>query len=397
MVLRPHTTGQSGLKSPAVFGGVSLSLCHSVEEAFAPWSALEASGFSTIYQSLLWAKTWEGSDLARGRVSSKIVIGHSNAGEELFVLPLQARRLRGVTMLEFMSSPLASYGHLVCSHWCFSEAGQAWFQSHALAIFSLCEPYDLVDLRDMPSGFDGHKHPLASHFNLRGANTALTGHVSGTFDEFVKARRGSDSRKNMRWKDAKLAQAGDLQFHSALSGEALHQAADELFADQGRRLVEAGVRDPFGPAERAFFHELISTHSDQTRFSVLRLSIDGSGLSSIMAGFHGDTCSDLMTSLANSPLRKYSPGDLVLRKLIGLCCENGYRQLDLGIGDHDYKRVWAGNELELFHLVKGRTLKGICVAAFIYATQSLARVIKGNKTLRSWFNASRRYLRGTRP
>ncbi len=255
----------------------------------------------------------------------------------------------------------------------------------------------MIYLRDMPLVFDGRKHPLSSHFNLRGANAALTGNIVGTLDEFVKSKRGPDSRKNMRWKDAKLAQAGDLQFRSTLSGEDLRKAADELFADQGRRLEEAGVKDPFGPEERAFFHHLLSVRDGRTRFDVLRLSIDGAGLSSIMAGFHGETCSDLMTSLADSPLRKYSPGDLVLRNLIGLCCEQGYRQLDLGIGDHDYKRVWAMNELELFHLIKGRTMKGICVAAYIYATQSLARLVKRNKTFRSWFNASRRYLRGTRP
>ncbi len=300
-------------------------------------------------------------------------------------------------VLEFLSSPIASYGHLVCSSWCFGDAGALWFHTHAPAIFSLCEPYDLIVLRDMPQMFLGRQHPLASHFNLRGANAALTGRISGTYDEFIKSKRSSDSRKNLRWKDAKLAQEGNLQFHSSLSGADLHKAADELFADQGQRLEEAGVKDPFGPAERAFFHQLLSARDGRTRFNVLRLSVDGAGLSSILAGFHGDTCSDMMTSLANSPLRKYSPGDLVLRKLIELCCDKGYGQLDLGIGDHDYKRVWASDELTLFHLIKGRTLKGIFFAAGIFATQGLARVVKRNKTLRSCYNTSRRFLRGKRP
>jgi CelD/BcsL family acetyltransferase involved in cellulose biosynthesis len=395
MVSRSPTTGSSRSKLSTIVGGVTLTLFHSVAESFEPWDILEATGFSTIYQSMLWAKTWERSEISKQGVSSRIVVGHNNAGEALFVLPLQLRIHRGFSVLEFLSSPLASYGHLACNSWCFSDAGAQWFHSHAPAIFLLCEPHDLIDLRDMPMIFDGLKHPLASHFNLRGANAALTGPISGNLEEFVKSRRGPDSRKNMRWKDAKLAQAGNLQFESTLSGEELHKAADELFTDQGHRLEEAGVTDPFGPTERAFFQQLLGSRDARTRFNVLRLSIDGGGLSSIMAGFHGESCSDLMTSLASSPLRKYSPGDLVLRKLIGLCCENGYKLIDLGIGDHDYKRVWAGDELQLFHLIKGRTLKGICIATGIYATQSLARAIKRNMTLRSWFNASRRFLRGT--
>ncbi len=323
-------------------------------------------------------------------------MGYGSSGEAAFLMPLQIRLHRGIRILEFISSPLASYGHLLCSPWCFSNTGKQWFENHLQTIFKLCEPYDLIVLRDMPLVYNGTVHPLASHFNLRGANTALTGKLTGNLDEFVASKRSADSRKNIRWKDSKLAQAGDLRFDSSLTGEALLEAADELFLDQGRRLREAGVRDPFGPAQREFFHRLLTSDDRNSRFNVLRLSVGGQGLSSILAGFHGDTCSDMMTSLASSPMRKYSPGDLVLRKLIGLCCERGFSHLDLGIGDHDYKRHWAEDEIQLFHLVKGGSFKGVIAAASVYAMQSITRLIKGNKILRSWFNVLRRYFRGTR-
>jgi CelD/BcsL family acetyltransferase involved in cellulose biosynthesis len=394
MHLLKQSTLETGPRPAILVGGVALELHDSVTAAEEPWQDLENRGFSTVYQSLLWARTWQASDpTIRGR-QPLIIVGRSELGEPLFVLPLQLRVSKGLKTLEFLSAPLASYGHLVCSPWCFSDAGRNWFDNHFESLLLLCEPFDLFDFRDMPSTFQGRVHPFSSQFNLRAPNTALTGHLGPSFDEFVSSKRGPDSRKNIRWRDSKLQQSGVLAFQSELAGEDLRIAADEMFADQGRRLEEAGIRDPFGEIERTFYHRLLASQTPNTQFKVMRLSIDGKGLSSIFAAFHHHTCSDLMTSLAQSPLRKYSPGDLVLRKVISHCCDKGFTHLDLGIGDHDYKRHWAEDELVLHHIVKGRTLKGAVAAGGVYTKQLVTRLIKGNRHMRYWFNSTRRYLRG---
>jgi CelD/BcsL family acetyltransferase involved in cellulose biosynthesis len=397
MQLLQQSTLEMGPQPTILVGGVSLRLFRSVTEAAELWQELETHGFSTVYQSLAWARAWQDSDPAKRGRHPLIIIGHSEHGETLFILPLQLKVSKGLKTLEFLSAPLASYGHLVCSPWCFEEAGRQWFDNHFESLPALCEPYDLLAFRDMPGTIEGKLHPLVSQFNLRAPNTALTGHLGPSYDAFIASKRRADSRKNIRWRDSKLEQAGVLTFEPALENEALHQAADEMFADQGRRLEEAGIRDPFGETERTFYHRLLASSAPHTRFGVLRLSIDGNGLSSIFAAFHHHTCSDLMTSLAQSPLRKYSPGDLVLRKLISHCCDKGFTQLDLGIGDHDYKRHWAEDELVLHHIIKGRSFKGIAAATSLYATQLATRVVKRNRFMRQLFNTTRRHLRGSRP
>lgn len=394
MQQRPNPSPLVGPYPAALVDGIVLRLHDTVASAGDEWRALESNGFSTVYQSFAWSLTWEQSGSVRHNKQPLIISGQSVSGEAMFIFPLQLHVSKRLKTVEFLSAPLASYGHLACSQWCFSEAGKGWFNSHFEDLLALCEPYDLLLLRDMPSAIGGVSHPLAAHFNLRAPNAAFTGLLAGTFEEFINSRRSANSRKNLRWKNSKLDQAGKLSFDAGLRGSELREAADELFSDQGRRLEEAGIRDPFGEAEREFYHRLLESRISDTRFNVMRLSVDGQGLSSIFAAFHRGTCSDFMTSLAASPLRKYSPGDLVLRKVIAHCYENGITQLDLGIGDHDYKRLWASDELVLHHIVKGRTLKGVVAACAVYAKQLITRAIKSNRLLRGWFNAMRRFLRG---
>jgi CelD/BcsL family acetyltransferase involved in cellulose biosynthesis len=395
MLSKADSSPAHALGAPRRLGAVIVTAHNDIADVRDTWRTLEAHGTSTVYQSLLWSQTWVNSALCTTDITPLLINGQNRDGDPLFVLPLQIRRKHGVLILEFLTTPLQSYGHLVCSPWCNTGAGQAWFEEHFISILDMAGYFDVVNLRDMPADLHGLRHPFVAHFNLHAPDSSLTTHFAPDIDTFISQRRSSDSRKNMRWRDTKLARAGKLEFSASLMGSELLQAADELFIHQGRRLAEAGVADPFGESEREFFRALLEkSASSNAVFKLLRLSIDGQGISSILAAFHGNTCSNIMTSLAQTPLRKYSPGDFVLRKLIELGCELGFTHLDLGIGDHDYKRQWASNTLTLHHIISGRTLKGLLYATWLYGEQSIRRVIKKHRVLRTVFFECRRRLFG---
>ncbi len=380
-----------------VVENVHLRLFTSVADVEDTWESLEKTGKSTVYQSLTWCRAWDQSTLKQRTAETRIVLGESGSGEALFIVPLQVRKRKGARILEFLSAPLAAYGHLVCGPWCSTAQGQTWFTDHLQHILDFAGEHDLVAFMDMPADFGGFPHPFTCHFNMLSPNESLTVRLSAPFERFVETKRKPESRKNIRWRDGKLAAAGKLEFHSELEGKELAVAADELFADQGKRLAEAGINDPFGELEREFYHRILAAPTSHTKFNVFRLSLNGQGLSSIFAGLHGTSCNDLMTSLAQSPMRKFSPGDLVLRKVMALCCERQINHLDFGIGEHEYKRQWSDGEVILHHMIRARTVRGLFVSLAIYGEQKMRREIKTRPTLRNLYFNMRRKLYGKPP
>ena len=77
---------------------------------------------------------------------------------------------------------------------------------------------------------------------------------------------------------------------------------------------------------------------------------------------------------------KYSPGRILLLKLIQWSIENGLKYFDFTIGNESYKKDWCDNQLELYKVIKPITLKGL---AFINAQSIKGKINKitsiGNK------------------
>lgn len=385
---RPHAWLASGL---------NVSVMRNPEALRQEWIALEQSGLSSLFQSYSWCSAWHATASPEEQAQTAIVVGRGPDQRLLFVLPFQVRRRFGVRVLEWMSSPLASNGYGVYDLWCVSREGQEWLSSHFYRILNAAGEYDAIALRDMPVELNGHAHPLSGLMNVEAPNKTYYFPITQGFDSLLSAKRSSESRKNIRWRDNKLTSFGRVGFSGDHSPAESRQALNELFSDQAARLAESGVADPFGARERTFFdHMLQHATTGSTQLKVYRLSLDGTGLSSILAAFHNDVCVDLLTSLADTTYRKYSPGDLVLRRLIKHCCETGVRTFDLSIGVADYKLVWCDQPTTLRCILLGKTPKGLAFAGLYAAEQVFKGFAKKSPLFRNAYFEARRWLKGKR-
>jgi CelD/BcsL family acetyltransferase involved in cellulose biosynthesis len=346
----------------------------------------------------LWCSAWQDTAAKDRDPEVRIVIGHGADGSLRFILPLQIRKAYGVKVLEWMTSPLASYGYGVFDSWGLSITGQDWFTRNFSAIFGIIGGIDVISLREMPYEMHSRAHPLQDLVNIAAPNCAYAIHLGQDYETLLTRKRSADSRKNIRWRDNKLHSAGDLKFENAFNHQDHHAYLDEMLDDQARRLAESGVTDPFGARERAFFHRLVEvSRTSHTQVSVRRLSLNGQGLSSILAGNHFDTCTDIITSLAQSPHRKFSPGDKVLRCVIADSCKSGHKIFDLSIGVADYKLQWCDETIKLGHMIKANSAKGFAAALLHYCEQSLKRLSKKSLMFRNLYFATRRNLKRVKP
>jgi CelD/BcsL family acetyltransferase involved in cellulose biosynthesis len=128
------------------------------------------------------------------------------------------------------------------------------------------------------------------------------------------------------------------------------------------------------------------------------MKADGELEAVALGGLYGGGYWALISSLGSPRLRRYSPGDALLRRTIEACCAKGLKFFDFSTGSFDYKLAWADEEIRLFHSVRGLTPRGYawalqrCLALagkrFIKRTPLLWKAIA--RTRRSLFGQSAR-------
>ena len=378
-------------------GQLSLTVSRNLNEVAADWSAFETRAKGTLFQTLLWCQAW--SETAGVEVGAKpvILIGRDSRGAIQFILPLQIRRRFGIRTLEWLGAPHSSYGFGLYLP-AFLPMARQWFDDNWQQIVTLAGPVDAIALCEMPVRLQGIDNPMAGLFNLTGANRSYVLNLSPDFEKLHAAKRPSEDRRAARKKEQNLQAMGGLEFALPNGRAEMHDILDVMFEQQKSRLAEQGVHGVFGPAERWFFHRIAERQDeDNPVLAPYFIKSGGNVLAVLMGGLHGGTFWALISSLAPGDLRKYSPGDLALRRTIADCCARGLDRLDFSAGDSRYKLNWSDEVVQLHAIVGARTLRGLPFAALFAIRQRVKSVIKGSPMLMSVAITVRRLLFGRKP
>ena len=355
------------------------------------WQALERPGSTTVYQAWAWCDAWRQTVGAARGIRPVMLLGEVD-GAPQFLLPLQIRRSLGSRLLEWQAWPHISYGYGLHAPDFLPQAA-AWFACHEAAIVAALPAFDCWNLHDMPERLNGHDHPLARLFNLRGANSLYAMDLAADFHTLHEAKRSGETRRSARKRDAKLQGLGSLDFGLPARGAETHAVLEAMFADQQQRLAEANVHGVFEADGRAFIHRLAEAegpHGALLRPYALRLN--GKLLSVMLGAAHGGCYWALISSLAAGPERKHSPGDMALRRTIEACCDEGLTAFDFASGDTAYKRQWADRTVPLHSLVKPVTVTGTSAAAVLSLYYVTKRLVKRTPVLRDLHRRVRGWL-----
>ena len=104
----------------------------------------------------------------------------------------------------------------------------------------------------------------------------------------------------------------------------------------------------------------------------------------------------MITSLADGPWRKHSPGDYTLRRVIADQCQDGLAWFDFAAGASDYKLAWVDTKIDLFLALSASSIKGFALCMVLMAKHGLKRIVKENAVLREFIFYIRRVALGNR-
>jgi CelD/BcsL family acetyltransferase involved in cellulose biosynthesis len=373
---------------------LKLSLHKRIEDIEALWRDFEKTGHTTLYQTCLWCRAWVETAGKAARADPRIVVGTAASGEPMFILPLQIRKRWGVTVLEWLGAPHNGYGFGLFAP-SFMDSARGWFAAHWPEIVELAGPCDAVALTDMPERLEGTPHPFSDLFNVAGANRSYGMTLEANFETVYTAKRSGETRRHDRRKFDALKAKGDVSFGLPSGRAATHETLSSMFIQQEQRLAEHGVHGVFGAVERAFIHRLadLDDESDPVLLPY-RLSFNGEIQAVMLGARHGGTFWALISSLGAHDLRKYSPGDLALRKTIEACCQAGLQRFDFAAGDTSYKLHWADETVGLHAQIRAANFRGLPFVMALAASISLKRLIKKSPASRRLLESLRTALFG---
>jgi CelD/BcsL family acetyltransferase involved in cellulose biosynthesis len=386
-VAPPHQAGPAAM-------AVDLAIYDDLTAAEADWRRLEASADCTVFQHFDWLALWHHHIGLLQDVSPAIVVGRRGDGEPLFLLPLAV--VPGIARrLSFLGSELCDYNAPMLAKEFAQHVPPGQFVGLWREICRRLQErpqhrHDIVDLVKMPAKVGAQVNPfLGLHVELNPSGAHLT-HLAGTWDEFYRSKRSSETRRRDRTKRKKLVEFGVVRMVTPEAPTEIARTLQTLVEQKSKSFARMGVANIFArPGCTEFFLDLATNPRTRHLVHVSRLDV-GDTWAAINLGLTDRDCYyHVLASYNDGEVSRFGPGAAHLRDLLSYAIDRGLRRFDFTIGDERYKSEWADTTGCLYDHVTSVSARGWPLATLARTRRQLKRTIKQNPVLWDAFSRMR--------
>jgi CelD/BcsL family acetyltransferase involved in cellulose biosynthesis len=381
----PQTVGIPALQ-PAVnsVARSRVEVLTQIGKAEPLWRELVQQGaICSRYQHYSWMSLWWDHIGSVTHATPHITVLSDETGKPTLMLPLLRKRLGPIHAGFFMGGKHTNFNLPVWRPELLKDAGlDQLFEG----LRSNGPRLDLLILLNQPATWQGEMNPMLQLPHAASPSRAFGGELKSDFEELLKERMGSGSRKKLRQKERQLAAAvGPVSYLRAQTHAEVDWVLEAFFRQKGERMRELGLSNAFdGAGVKEFASAAAHEIDPDTGEPIIELYAALAG-DTIIATFGGIMAhgrfSGMFNSIAGAAFRDYSPGELLLSNVIRMCCERGCDRFDLGIGDAAYKQVYCKDAESLYDSVIPITPAGHTVAPFWRVGLAMKSRIKQSETL----------------
>jgi CelD/BcsL family acetyltransferase involved in cellulose biosynthesis len=365
-------------------GQVTLEAHRSLTSVEREWRAFERGAAGHPYQQFHWLSAWDAHIRPPDALPFIVVLRHG--GRVRMLLPLAIERSLGLSRLVPMGAPVCDY-HCPLIEPRFADQLTPEITRTILREITALAGVDYVLLTHVPPMAGRVRNPFSAlqmhPFSANGHGTAL----GSDWRTFYADRRSGKTRSRLRRKEKSLAQVGPIAFQPVTDPDQRNALAAELLQLKAAHLREsAGAFNTLARRDvQAFFRELAS---DCAREHVLLFQLTcGARLVAAAMGVVRDGCFYYQISVyPDNALQRFSPGSLLLNRLMEWAIERGCTRFDFTVGDEAYKAEWCDEPWPLRCGAWPRTVRGRIGALLAITTIVLTGHVKRHRAL-SWLAA----------
>lgn len=357
------------------------------------WRRLErGASLATPYQRFDLLASWQQHVGHRIGMKPFVVTGLDRLGEPLFLWPFGRTEKGGLKLIRFLGS---RHANLNMGVW--RRDVVATIKAHQLReIFfragERAQGIDLAVLLRQPLSWDG----VANPFGL------LRRQPSVDMSASQKLSRGEDAIKQvlssaMRWRlrsnERKLQNRTGYRYVRATTSEEIDRLLASFFALKSSHTAAQGLDNAFtetGVAE--FLREGCHCKLANDRPLIEIHALEGRGEVLALVGTLSDDyrLSSMFNTCTLGENAKFSPGPILLARIVNESAARGVRSFDLGIGRARYKSFFCHQAEPLFDSFLPFTPRGQLAAAASASAFAAKRVIKHSPALWSVVQTVRR-------
>ncbi|MFE1601705.1 GNAT family N-acetyltransferase [Methylobacterium sp. ID0610] len=356
--------------------------------AEAVWRELEAGPavVMTPYQRFDFAAAYM-TTIGRAEAASPFVaVLRDPLGRVRLLLPFAVRRELGLTVARVIGGPHANF------HMPIFATREAAGLPHGTIVAALrrlgrVAGIDAFAFAHQPRIWDGTANPLAVG-GTPSASDAYGMRLDGDAEATIRRLFSGDARRKLRQKEKWLVDAHGPVTHRVAATPVEAEAILAAYLTQkAARFAQLGLSDPFaGPAARDFLTaSCLPSPAGPAPFELhaLMAQADGRVLATFIGVADGRRFSGMLTSFDPDPaFARFSPGDLLLHRLIRDQAARGRLALDLGVGEAHYKAKICEETIALVDGLVPVSPRGRLLAIGGRLAVTVKRRIKRNPRLR---------------
>ena len=370
-------------------GRIGVEVLTQIGKAAPLWRELVQQGaVCSRYQHYSWMSRWWDHIGSTTQAVPHVAVLRNDTGKPALMLPLVRKRFGPIHVGFFMGGKHTNFNLPLWRPELLKDSSI----NQLLDGFRGSEPrIDLLVLLNQPATWRGVANPMLQLPHMASPAQAHGGVLQSDFEELLKQRMGSGSRKKLRQKERQLASAvGPVSYLRARTPAEIDRVLEAFFTQKAARMRELGISNAFdGAGVKEFTAAAAREIDSDTGEPIVELYAALAG-DAIIATFGGIVAhgrfSGMFNSIAGAEFRDYSPGELLLANVVRMACERGCNRFDLGIGDAAYKQVYCKDVEPLYDSV-------ISISA---AGQAIAPIWRAGLAMKSRIKKSEALLRGAR-
>ena len=341
--------GMRGDKSGDPFDGrFAIEIAHDLDGVEKDWARLETDGLLTPFQTQAWLFPFYRELAPRLKAKPLFVLVRDRAdGAPMMLLPLCARRIYGVNVVQFADLGVSDYNAPILAK-NFDPAPAQWRRlwRRILAALGLG---GVLRFKNMPRRIAGRSNPFTRdrHFSapmeIASWGVELPASAAAYRTQFLSRKFAKDIAKKTR----RAARAGEVEFAPARTPDDRRLAFGLLARQRQERCDEMGRGNSLASPAYRRFYEAVAVESDAGLARLFLLKVGGEALGAMLALERGAAFHVIMATFEGGAWKSCSLGNVLTLAAIEHCIREGFGFYDLTIGNEGYKKRFGAAPAQL--------------------------------------------------
>ncbi|MGK8638516.1 GNAT family N-acetyltransferase [Brucella anthropi] len=308
-----------------------------------------------VFQTKSFVRAWDATYGRRPGTQLCLTEVRQHDGTPLLFLPLSITRIYGSRVLGFIDDGVSDYNVPIV----FPAAAKLSPDTTARvleAVVAAVPSHDVIAFCKMPERVEGFANPLWQLANkLSNAST----HAISLMRPMDEIERSIQSISNIKKRDRTLQKMEGCRFFIAQTQAERRSVLQVMLRQKQRRFEETKVPGfDAHPEKRRFFEEATEQLAQHNGLHLSALAVGETILATMWSVVRNDHYCAMITTFEAGTWSKFSPGKVIILRLLHRLKADGYACFDLGFGDEGWKIGLCDRTIPLRDYIRPATLRG---------------------------------------